>query len=315
MLAFVKRAHSVLKLLGKNKGRLVPYFESEDWIRRSNMMLRAPTNVDIGETYVADEQVLCDCLSHLLADQRGWLWMADLKRLFRERFRAEMSETAFGCVSMTELLSQPFILARFNFHKDDRGCGYLCFRRRRRLAKRESVASIRTLKDSMITLDQQPAVANHFPAGSILSSCSNATAALDEAAGKQLETLSWQGLRTLSPMYVPASHIQTPQRVEASPCGSPSKDAVPNLLAESVHGRPQEASEARDDAENDVENAEALVTDVRGISPLPPWCSVKHTFINCDGVRNDCSLTSRSHSAPSRSDDVARDVGHWTKFD
>ena len=37
-----------------------------------------------------------------------------------ERFRAEMSETAFGCVSMTELLSQPFILARFNFHKDAR---------------------------------------------------------------------------------------------------------------------------------------------------------------------------------------------------
>ena len=141
----------------------------------------------------------------------------------------------------------------------------------------------------MITLDQQPAVANHFPAGSILSSCSNATAALDEAAGKQLETLSWQGLRTLSPMYVPASHIQTPQRVEASPCGSPSKDAVPNLLAESVHGRrgvwltlddvrracelmhgrpieslrrPQEASEARDDAENDVENAEAAVAEM-----------------------------------------------------
>ena len=73
---------------------------------RNNVLLRAPTGVDIGERYaatlafsasvhgdnlkdrfadteVADEKILCDCLHHLLVDQQGWLGMADIKRLFR----------------------------------------------------------------------------------------------------------------------------------------------------------------------------------------------------------------------------------------
>ena len=130
MLTFVKRAHSVLNVLGTSKGRLVLYHESDERIRRINKMLRTPTGVAVGERYVADEEVLCDCLQRLLYHQRGWLWMADIKRLFRERFCAEISETVFGCASMTELLSQPFILARFAFQPDwERGCGYLSFAR------------------------------------------------------------------------------------------------------------------------------------------------------------------------------------------
>ncbi|CAE7208006.1 unnamed protein product [Symbiodinium microadriaticum] len=303
MLAFVKRAHNVLKLLGKNKGRLVPYCESEDWIRRSNVLLRAPTGVDIGERYVADEKVLCDCLHHLLVDQQGWLGMADIKRLFRSRFGAEISETAFGCASMTELLSQPFIRARFYFQPDwERGCGYLSFSKK---MPRRQQCNIRTLQDRMTVLRHSEAAV-----GSVLKSCSHAASAAtyDTAPEEEHEMLSWQGLRALSPMYIPASHLQTPppRALNLGGCGDPDQGDLLTPVKR-MPGRNLQ-QETNDDAEQDAAGAPQ-------ISPLPPWCSVKRTFINCDGVRGESSPTSRSHSAPSRTDDSSRQEKHWTKID
>ncbi|CAE7233844.1 unnamed protein product [Symbiodinium sp. CCMP2592] len=301
MLAFVKRANNVLNLLGKNKGRLVLYCESEDWIRRNNVLLRAPTGVEIGERYVADQKVLCDCLHHLLVDQQGWLGMADIKRLFRARFGAEISETAFGCASMTELLSQPFIRARFHFQPDwERGCGYLSFRR---TMPRRRQCNIRTLQDRMMVLRHSEAAV-----GSMLKSCSHAASAAtyDKAAEKEHEVISWQGLRTLSPMYIPSSHIQTPppRAQNLGGCGDAADLLTPvkRMPGRNLH------EETNDDKEQEVAEAPH-------ISPLPPWCSVKRTFINCDGVRGESSPTSRSHSAPSRTDESSRQEKHWTKID
>lgn len=110
MLAVVKFASNGLQLLGKQGNRLVKYDESDDYQRRCNMLTMCPTGVKVGERYVATWDALRSCLQILLRDDRygGQAASLDISRLkgfFRERFFAELSETAFGCGTLSELMS------------------------------------------------------------------------------------------------------------------------------------------------------------------------------------------------------------------
>ena len=62
-------------------------------------------------------------------------------------------------------------------------------------------------EDSMMVLRHSEAAV-----GSMLKSCSDmvSAATYDKTPEKEHEMLSWEGLHALSPMYIPASHIQTP---------------------------------------------------------------------------------------------------------
>jgi hypothetical protein len=110
MLAVVKFASNGLQLLGKQGNRLVKYDESDDYQRRCNMLAMCPTGVKVGERYVATWEALRSCLRILLRDvayggKAAALDISRLKGFFRERFSAELSETAFGCATLSELMS------------------------------------------------------------------------------------------------------------------------------------------------------------------------------------------------------------------
>jgi hypothetical protein len=110
MLAVVKFASNGLQLLGKQGNRLVKFNESDDYQRRRNMLAMCPTGVKVGERYVATWDALRSCLRILLHDiayggKAATLDISRLKGFFRERFSAELSETAFGCGTLSELMS------------------------------------------------------------------------------------------------------------------------------------------------------------------------------------------------------------------
>ncbi|CAJ1373156.1 unnamed protein product [Effrenium voratum] len=147
MLAFVRIAHSK-SLLGLKNGRLVAYMDSEDYVRKCNLERRLPTGVQIGERYVASDCVLRDCLRMLAMDAGGLLWVCDIKRLFRERFWAELSETAFGCASLSELLQLPSLQSDFFFEQaESTGSGYIGLQR----GLQKKRGNLRTLQAGMQT--------------------------------------------------------------------------------------------------------------------------------------------------------------------
>ena len=163
--------------------------------------------------------------------------------------------------------------------------------------------------------------------GSVLKSCSHAASAAtyDTAPEEEHEMLSWQGLRALSPMYIPASHLQTPppRALNLGGCGDPDQGdlltpvkRMPGRIGSiyvalfcGVHfavgcgshmlaaARPGICSRRRMTMRSRLRGSLVLLgsssadekacqQDAAGapqISPLPPWCSVKRTFINCDG--------------------------------
>jgi len=119
-LALVHQAFTTLKLLGKRRGRLVPYRESEECERRRNMRMLLPTGVNVGERYVASWPGLRTCLDILL-QSIGSTPISRLKPVFRERFQAELSETAFGHATMMELLSCAEMGDAFQIEMGDKG--------------------------------------------------------------------------------------------------------------------------------------------------------------------------------------------------
>eukprot|EP00403_Amphidinium_massartii_P016804 CAMPEP_0178427836 /NCGR_PEP_ID=MMETSP0689_2-20121128/29953_1 /TAXON_ID=160604 /ORGANISM="Amphidinium massartii, Strain CS-259" /LENGTH=878 /DNA_ID=CAMNT_0020049561 /DNA_START=56 /DNA_END=2693 /DNA_ORIENTATION=- len=91
------------KVLGKSSSRIVLYKDSDDAVKAYHARVCHPFGVREGELYVKTWQHLRWCLSKLLADDKK-LHTSIVKARFREKFGAELSETAFGHQSLMSLL-------------------------------------------------------------------------------------------------------------------------------------------------------------------------------------------------------------------
>lgn len=105
-LAVVHQSYAVRMFLGKRGAHLVPYAESDHCERAKNAEKGRPSGVAVGERYVHTWELLRQCLRKLLQEHGGQLRTSQIKGYFRELFAAELSETAFCCVCLSELLEE-----------------------------------------------------------------------------------------------------------------------------------------------------------------------------------------------------------------
>lgn len=107
-------SHSVL---GKRAGRLVPYFQSEEYEKQENARRTCPTGLREDEVWVSCWEDFIGYLKVLLEENGGKMMSARVKNEIRARFNLEFSETALGHVSLGNLLDDPRILEHFHVRK------------------------------------------------------------------------------------------------------------------------------------------------------------------------------------------------------
>eukprot|EP00403_Amphidinium_massartii_P019519 CAMPEP_0178421868 /NCGR_PEP_ID=MMETSP0689_2-20121128/26873_1 /TAXON_ID=160604 /ORGANISM="Amphidinium massartii, Strain CS-259" /LENGTH=310 /DNA_ID=CAMNT_0020043401 /DNA_START=55 /DNA_END=988 /DNA_ORIENTATION=+ len=93
------------RVLGYKGALLVPYAKSDTQEKAENARQFLPTAIQDGEMYVDDWEHLRWCLAQVLKGTQNEIHLSALKVKFREKFRAELSETAFGHTTLMGLLS------------------------------------------------------------------------------------------------------------------------------------------------------------------------------------------------------------------
>eukprot|EP00403_Amphidinium_massartii_P048579 CAMPEP_0178463100 /NCGR_PEP_ID=MMETSP0689_2-20121128/50162_1 /TAXON_ID=160604 /ORGANISM="Amphidinium massartii, Strain CS-259" /LENGTH=718 /DNA_ID=CAMNT_0020089979 /DNA_START=66 /DNA_END=2219 /DNA_ORIENTATION=- len=104
MLLGLARRGMKEKVLGYRGPSLVPYWQSDDHEKAENARLCQPTGIQEGEIYVKEWKHLKWCLAQVLAESENEIHPPALKMKFREKFSAELSETAFGHTTLMGLL-------------------------------------------------------------------------------------------------------------------------------------------------------------------------------------------------------------------
>eukprot|EP00929_Paragymnodinium_shiwhaense_P108017 TRINITY_DN74354_c0_g1_i1.p1 TRINITY_DN74354_c0_g1~~TRINITY_DN74354_c0_g1_i1.p1 ORF type:complete len:699 (-),score=150.97 TRINITY_DN74354_c0_g1_i1:74-2170(-) len=147
-IAVVRQSMTTLKILGKRREVIVPYKDSEECERRSNASQRKPTGVSPGERYVSEEQALRKALVYLLEmedNDNAPIAVSRLKTLFRERLGAELTETAFGCLTLAELLAK--LDDQFEVLPREKGTPFIMQRR----SKRQQIGTPCSLKELQLS--------------------------------------------------------------------------------------------------------------------------------------------------------------------
>uniref|UniRef100_A0A7S0ZN17 HTH OST-type domain-containing protein n=1 Tax=Noctiluca scintillans TaxID=2966 RepID=A0A7S0ZN17_NOCSC len=108
----VQLAISQKKLLGYLSGTVVPYSRSQSMVKERCAERQRPcTNAARGTTTMATWDVVRQCLKEILAtaysSRQSSVPLSNVKRLFRSRYRVELSETALGHAKLSELLQDP----------------------------------------------------------------------------------------------------------------------------------------------------------------------------------------------------------------
>lgn len=105
------------RVIAKREGRLVPFTQSDDFIKLENARCWRPTGVLEGEAYVASWRCFRRFLHKLLklpeAQCQDGIRPSCLKPLFRQHFHLEVSETALGHISVTSMLADPELAKDF----------------------------------------------------------------------------------------------------------------------------------------------------------------------------------------------------------
>lgn len=114
------RACRAEQLIGKRDGHYVPYRESHDFEKITNAAQHVPTNLREGERYISSWATLAKCLRILCAESPAsdGIQVSHLKHMFRDRFNAELSETAFGCMTLSELVRSQEVQGHFSIKSD-----------------------------------------------------------------------------------------------------------------------------------------------------------------------------------------------------
>lgn len=100
-------------VLGRRRGRIVPYPLSEEFEKQEHARCLAPTGLRPSEDHVASWPEFLGCLDHLLKEGCGGIAPSLLKRTFRTRFLRELSETALGHSSISSLVQDARFAATF----------------------------------------------------------------------------------------------------------------------------------------------------------------------------------------------------------
>merc|ERR1712137_104477 len=112
MCHVVQVAISQKKLLGYHNGTLVPYRLSRDMMKEQCALRQRPCGTNVSHVPstapLASLESVCTGLRTLLEASSGSLPLSNVKRLFRSRFRLELSETALGYSKLCELLQDPY---------------------------------------------------------------------------------------------------------------------------------------------------------------------------------------------------------------
>lgn len=117
-------------VLGTRNGALVPYPLSDQFERQENAKRLVPTGLRSGEAFVSSWRVLEECIRRLLEENGGKISLSDLKRMFRSRFRLELSETALGHACLSSLLEDGKLTVLFCVEKpksSDGGSAWIVF--------------------------------------------------------------------------------------------------------------------------------------------------------------------------------------------
>jgi len=92
------------QLLGYRGQALVPFCHSDDYEKAENAKAHRPTGIKEGELYAKEWKHLQWCFVQVLGRHGGSLQVPALKTKFRDLHEAELSETAFGHVTLMGLL-------------------------------------------------------------------------------------------------------------------------------------------------------------------------------------------------------------------
>jgi len=92
------------QLLGYHGSVLVAYQRSDDYEKAANAKANRPTGIKEGELYAKEWKHLQWCLAQVLGKYGNELQIPALKMKFRDEHNAELSETAFGHISLMSLL-------------------------------------------------------------------------------------------------------------------------------------------------------------------------------------------------------------------
>lgn len=107
----VQLAISQRKLLGYLNGAVVPYGRSQSMVKERCAMRQRPcTGSTRATSTIASWDTVRACLRELLrvaGPDDGHVALSNVKRLFRSKFRIELSETALGHAKLSELLQDP----------------------------------------------------------------------------------------------------------------------------------------------------------------------------------------------------------------
>lgn len=104
----VQLAISQKKLLGYLNGTLVPYAHSQSMVKEKHAVNQRPCSGSVhSKIPVATWEVLRRCVMDLIREVESGAQpvpLSNIKRLFRAKFRVELSETALGYAKVSELL-------------------------------------------------------------------------------------------------------------------------------------------------------------------------------------------------------------------
>lgn len=120
-------------ILGHKDGFLVPYEQSDEYMRQLNASTKRPTGVAENEDWIKTWAQLKALLRDLIGHQpllpgrtRPLLEAAKLKLLCRSLYQIELSETAFGHCSLTQLLRDPELANEFGLEQVEKSLHIFC---------------------------------------------------------------------------------------------------------------------------------------------------------------------------------------------
>jgi len=278
-LGLVKRAMSE-GIIGCRDGRAVPYSHSEECEKRVYALSRCPIRVSPGERYVCSWWHLRRCLACLL-NEYGAVEVARLKTAFRARFRAELSETALGCTTLTELLRHEQVRGVVKVDKNGNPA-YL-------VGVRDEDPSQKPEPQTFAVYGQQDA-----PTGPQKIHLTEELLGCTKTRAKQ-QTMA--EARSASVSTTSASEdVTSPKSQEEWTSNAPSTGS-------SVEVSPARTS--RETSPDHSQDSPAKSADTGraargwpGPTPLPPWCAVRKTFIDVPQARCLPPAAQRAVSCP-----------------
>lgn len=258
--------HSVL---GKRLGRLVPYAYSEEYEKQENARRCVPSGLRDGEKWVSTWSELLKHVRLLCSENAGRFYPSRLKLTFREMFQLELSETALGYTNLMSLLGDERMSAEFDLVKPTDG------------------------KEAYLELKKEKLPLHH-------------RAKFGKGERVTKPEVSRAGALPLMELVRPAKGRKDLPHGEGPPvtprlAKKAAKEQTPPKHWQKFQPNLLKSVAAKDTKEAMALQAAAVSAAVAVMrfpfSELPPWCTVRRTFIETQEAE-PVSQSRRAHSMP-----------------